>query len=83
MARIRTQRGQAGTEGKTTVGLPVPAAGRPGLMIAWVLGFVAGPLLLSGYGWYLCRGPRQRGMTDAEIAQLQVIADIERDEDPF
>jgi hypothetical protein len=83
MARIATQGGQPGSGSKTTLGLPAPAGGQHGLMIAWILGFVAGPLLLGGYGWYLCRGPRRRGMRDEEIAQLQVIADIERDEDLF
>jgi hypothetical protein len=83
VARIPTQRGKAGSGSKTTVGLPAPAEGLRGLMIAWILAFVAGPLLLGGYGWYLCRGPRRRGITEEEIAQLQVIADIERDEDLF
>ena len=52
-------------------------------MIAWIVAFIAGPVLLAGYGWYLCRGPRRRGVTDEEIAQLQAIADIERNEDLF
>jgi hypothetical protein len=50
-------------------------------VIAWIVCFIAGPVLLAGYGWYLCRGPRRRRVTDAEIAQLQAIADLERDED--
>jgi hypothetical protein len=52
-------------------------------VIAWIVGFIAGPVLLAGYGWYLCRGPRRRRVTDEEIAQLQAIADIERNEDLF
>jgi hypothetical protein len=52
-------------------------------VIASVLGFIAGPVLLGGYGWYLCRGPRRRGVSEEEIAQLQAIADLERNEDPF
>ena len=52
-------------------------------MIGWILGFIASPVILAAYGWYLCRGPRRRGVTDEEIAQLQAIADIERDEDPY
>jgi hypothetical protein len=52
-------------------------------VIAWIVGLIAGPVLLAGYGWYLCRGPRRRGVTDEEIAQLQAIADIERNEDLF
>jgi len=52
-------------------------------VIAWIVAFIAGPALLAGYGWYLCRGPRRRAVTDEEIAQLQAITDIERDEDPF
>jgi hypothetical protein len=52
-------------------------------VIAWVLAFIAGPVLLGGYGWYLCRGPRRRRVSDEEIAQLEAIADVERDEDMF
>jgi hypothetical protein len=52
-------------------------------VIASVLGFIAGPVLLGGYGWYLCRGPLRRGVSEEEIAQLQAIADLERNEDPF
>jgi hypothetical protein len=52
-------------------------------VIALAVGFLAGPVLLGGYAWYLCRGPRQRGVSDEEIAQLQAIAEIERNEDPF
>jgi hypothetical protein len=52
-------------------------------VIALAVGFIAGPVLLGGYAWYLCRGPRRRGVSDEEIAQLQAIAEIERDEDPF
>lgn len=52
-------------------------------MIAWIVSFVAGPVLLAAYGWYLCRGPRRRRVTDEEITQLQAIADIERNEDLF
>jgi hypothetical protein len=52
-------------------------------VIGWVLSFIAGPVLLGGYGWYLCRGPRRHGVSEEEIAQLQAMADFERDEDPF
>jgi hypothetical protein len=52
-------------------------------VIAWIVGFIAGPVLVGGYAWYLCRGPRWRGVSDEEIAQLQAIADFECDEDPF
>jgi hypothetical protein len=62
---------------------PVLNARERELVIAWILGFIAGPVLLGGYGWYLCHGPRRPGVSDEEIAQLQAIADIERNEDPF
>jgi hypothetical protein len=52
-------------------------------VIAWILGFIAGPVLVGGYGWYLCRGPRRRRLTDEEIAELQAITDIDRNEDLF
>jgi hypothetical protein len=52
-------------------------------VIAWILGLIAGPVVLAAYGWYLCRGPRQRKVTDNEIAELEAIADIERNEDLF
>jgi hypothetical protein len=50
---------------------------------AWIPALLAGPVLLAGFAWYLCRGPRRPRPTDAEIAQLQVLADIERHEDLF
>ena len=52
-------------------------------MIAWILAFLAGPVLLGGFGWYLCRGPGRHGPTDTELAELQALADIERHEDLF
>jgi hypothetical protein len=48
-------------------------------MIAWMLGFFAGPLVLAGFAVYLCRGPRRR-LTREQVAELQFVADIERDE---
>jgi hypothetical protein len=49
-------------------------------MIAWILGFVAGPMLLAGFPAYLCTGPRPR-LTRRQITELQVLADLEmRDE---
>jgi hypothetical protein len=51
-------------------------------MIAWILGFLAGPLLLAGLAVYLCRGPRwHRRLTSGQIAQLQALADVEMHED--
>ena len=44
---------------------------------------LVGPVLLAWFAWYLCRGPRRPGPTDAEIAELQVLTDIERHEDLF
>jgi hypothetical protein len=51
-------------------------------MVAWMLVFLAGPIALAGFAVYLCRGPRRR-LTRAQIAELQVLADLERHEDPF
>jgi hypothetical protein len=51
-------------------------------MIAWMLGFFAGPIVLAGFVVYLCRGPRRRrSLTREQIAELRVLADIERHED--
>ena len=48
-------------------------------MIAWLLGFFAGPIVLAGFVVYLCRGPRRhRSLTREQITELQVLADIER-----
>jgi hypothetical protein len=52
-------------------------------VIAWFLAFLAGPVLLAWFAWYLCRGPRRPGPTDAEIAEFEALADIERHEDLF
>jgi hypothetical protein len=50
-------------------------------MIAWMLGFLAGPILLAGFAVYLCRGPRRhRRLTRERIAEVQVLADLERHE---
>jgi hypothetical protein len=50
-------------------------------MIAWMLGVFAGPIVLAGFVVYLCRGPRRhRGPTREQIAELEVLADIERHE---
>jgi hypothetical protein len=51
-------------------------------MIAWILGFVAGPALLAGLVVYLCRGPRRhRRLTQRQITELQALADVEMRED--
>ena len=51
-------------------------------MIAWLSALSAGPMLLAGFAVYLCRGPRRfRRLTDAQVAEFQVLADIERHED--
>ena len=48
-------------------------------MIAWMLGVFAGPMVLAGFVVYLCRGPRRRRrLTGEQMAELQVLADIER-----
>jgi hypothetical protein len=50
-------------------------------MVAWMLGFLAGPIVLAGFAIYLCRGPRRRRrLTREQITELQVLADLERRE---
>ena len=50
-------------------------------MAAWILGFFAGPVTLAGFAVYLCRGPRRRRrLTREQIAELRVLADLERRE---
>jgi hypothetical protein len=51
-------------------------------MIAWISGFLAGPVLLAGFAVYLCRGPGWRHrLTSQQITELQVLSEIERHED--
>jgi len=51
-------------------------------MITWILVLLAGPALLAGFAVYLCRGPRRRHrLTSGQIAEWQILADIERRED--
>jgi hypothetical protein len=49
-------------------------------MIAWILALFSVPLL-AGFAVYLCRGPRQRRLTSEQMAEWQVLAAIEKDED--
>jgi hypothetical protein len=50
-------------------------------MIAWILALFGVPLL-AGFAVCLCRGPRQRRhLTSEQIAEWQVLAAIEKDED--
>jgi hypothetical protein len=50
-------------------------------MVAWMLGVIAGPIALAGFVAYLCRGPRRRRrLTDEQIMELEVLADLERRE---
>ena len=50
-------------------------------MIAWILALLAVPLL-AGFAVYLCRGPRQRcRLTGGQIAEWQILAEIEKHED--
>jgi len=50
-------------------------------MIAWIVALFAVPLL-AGFAVYLCRGPRQRRrLTSGQIAEWQVLAEIEKHED--
>jgi hypothetical protein len=60
-------------------GPAVPGGGA--FMIAWILGFCAGPIVLAGFAGYLCRGPRRLWrLTREQIAEVQVLADLERHE---
>jgi hypothetical protein len=50
-------------------------------MIAWILTLFSVPFL-AGFAVYLCRGPRQRRrLTGEQIAEWQVLAEIEKHED--
>jgi hypothetical protein len=50
-------------------------------MIAWILSFFVGLMLLPGFAFYLCRAPRRRRrITSRQIEELQVLADLERHE---
>jgi hypothetical protein len=50
-------------------------------MVAWILAILAGPVLLAGFAIYLCRGRRRYGrLTREQIAEWQILADIERHE---
>jgi hypothetical protein len=50
-------------------------------MIAWMLGAFAGSIALAGLAVCLRRGPRRhRRLTRAQIAGLEVLADLERRE---
>lgn len=51
-------------------------------MIAWISAWLAGPIVLTGFAGYLIQGPRRhRSMTREQLAELQVLAEIERHED--
>ena len=51
-------------------------------MIAWISAWLAGPMVLAGLAGYLIRGPRRhRRLTREQLAELQVLAEIERHED--
>ena len=47
-------------------------------MIAWISALFLGPLV-AAFAVYLCRGPRQdRRLAREQIAEWQVLAEIER-----
>jgi hypothetical protein len=51
-------------------------------MIGWIAGLIGGPVLLAGFAVYVCRGPRpRRRLTREQIAELEILADIERRDD--
>jgi hypothetical protein len=47
-------------------------------MIAWISALFTGPLL-AGFAVYLCRGPRRgHRLTREQIAEWQILTEIER-----
>lgn len=46
-------------------------------MVAWMLRVFAAPVVLAGFGVYLCRGPRHRRLTRAQIAESEIPADLD------
>jgi hypothetical protein len=49
-------------------------------MIAWMAVLFVSPLL-AGFAFYLCRGPREdRRLAREQIAEWQILAEIERHE---
>jgi len=48
-------------------------------MIAWIA-MLFTDLLLAGFAVYLWRGPRRHRLTREQVAELQVLAEIERHE---
>jgi hypothetical protein len=51
-------------------------------MIGWIAGLIGGPMLLAGFAVYVCRGPRRhRRLTREQIAELEILADVERRDD--
>jgi len=49
-------------------------------MIAWIVTLFSVPLL-AGFAVYLCRGPRRdRRLTRGQIAEWQILAEIEKHE---
>jgi hypothetical protein len=49
-------------------------------VFAWIAVFAAGAAALSMYACHLARGPRQPRVTAQQLAEMQVLAQIERDE---
>jgi hypothetical protein len=49
-------------------------------MITLILALLAGPVMLAGFAAYLCRGQHLRRLTRGQLAEWQVLADIERHE---
>jgi len=53
--------------------------GREQGMIAWMVAQLAGPILLAGFAVYVCRRPRRpRRLAREQIAEFQILADIEK-----
>jgi len=50
-------------------------------VLAWIAVFVMGGAGLCLYVGYLVRGPRRPPLTAEQLAEIQVLAEIERDAD--
>jgi hypothetical protein len=78
VAAGREPGGDAG--GDSLVGVSV-RAWRGTMVVAWIAVFIGGAAALSGYACYLARGPRKPRLTAEQLSEMQVLAQIERDED--
>jgi len=50
-------------------------------VFAWIVIFLGGIAGLGMYACYLARGPRRPRLTERQLAEMQVLAEMERDQD--